>query len=74
MRLRFPMKGIYKGSGTVAQPADTTFDCLNMRAMDIIEERMRGGQRPGWSKWGSGDQIGTAENPVVALCVVGSLR
>jgi hypothetical protein len=74
MRLRFPLKGIHKGAATVAQPADTTFDCLNMRAFDPLDNRARGGQRPALDKWGNGDQIGGAEQPVVAMCVVGSMR
>ncbi len=74
MKLRFPLKGIHKGFGTVSQPPGTTFDCLNMRAYDIIDNRVRGGQRPGADKWGAGTQIGTAEAPVVAMAVIGSMR
>jgi len=29
-----------------------------------------GGQRPGMDKWGNGDQIGAAEQPVVDMCSV----
>jgi hypothetical protein len=74
MRIRFPLKGIHKGFGTVTQPKDTTFDCLNVRAYDLIENRLRGGQRPGLDKWGNGTQIGAADQPVTALCVVGTVR
>ena len=74
MRLRFPLNGIHKGFGTVSQPEGTTFDCLNVRAYDIIENRIRGGQRPALDKWGAGDQIGSSEQPVVAMAVIGTLR
>jgi hypothetical protein len=74
MTLRFPLLGINKGFATVAQPGQTTFDCLNVRAFDALDGRARGGQRPGYDKWGTGTQIGSSEEPVVAMCVVGSLR
>ena len=74
MRIRFPLKGIHKGFGTVVQPEGTTFDCLNVRAYDVIERRARGGQRPALDKWGAGDQVGGQEQPVVAMTVVSSVR
>jgi len=74
MLLRFPLRGIYRGSATVAQPEGTTFDCKNVRAYDPLDKRARGGQRPGLDKWGAGTQIGTAEEPVVAMCVVQTIR
>lgn len=74
MKIRFPLKGLHKGFGTVTQPDGTTFNCLNVRPYDIINNRLRGGQRPGLDKWGNGDQIGGAEQPVVAMTVVSSLR
>jgi len=74
MKIRFPIKGMHKGLATVAQPDGTTFDCLNVRPYDVLEGRIRGGQRPVLDKWGTGTQIGDAENPVVAMCVVGTLE
>jgi len=74
MRIRFPLKGIHKGFGTVSQPGDTTSDAMNVRAYDVLDSRARGGQRPALDKWGSGDQIGDIEQPVVAMCVIGALR
>ncbi len=44
-----------------------------MRVYDTLDNRARGGQRPGMDKWGNGDQIGAAEQPVVAICVVSSV-
>jgi len=72
--LRFPLRGIYKEGPTVQQPEGTTFDCKNVRAYDPLDKRARGGQRPGLDKWGAGTQIGTAEQPVVALTMVQTVR
>ena len=74
MKLRFPLRGIYLGGATLSQPEGTTFSCLNVRAYDPLDKRARGGQRPGLDKWGAGTQIGTAEQPVVAMCVVQTIR
>lgn len=74
MILRFPLKGLHKGFPTVQQPDGTTFSCSNVRVFDCLDSRARGGQRPGLDKWGAGDQIGSAEQPVVCLCVVASIR
>ena len=51
-----------------------TFDAVNVRAYDVMEDRARGGQRPALDKWGDGDQIGSIEQPVVAMCVIGAVR
>jgi len=45
----------------------------NVRPYDTLDDRARGGQRPGLDKWGDGDQIGAAEQPVVAMCIVTSV-
>jgi hypothetical protein len=74
MKLRFPIKGVHKGFVTTIQEPGTTPSCLNVRAYDCLEHRARGGQRPPLKKWGAGTQIGSAEQPVVAMCVVASLR
>jgi hypothetical protein len=74
MRLRFPLKGLHRGFPTVQQPDGTTFSCSNVRVFDCLDDRARGGQRPGWNKWGNGDQIGSSEQPVVAMAAIGSIR
>lgn len=71
--LRFPIHGVDKSRVPEAQPEGTSPDMDNMRPFDVADERLRGGQRPGLSKW-SGNQIGGAEQPVVALCVVSSVE
>lgn len=45
----------------------------NVRPRDVLASRLRGGQRPGLDKWGAGTQIGSAEQPVVAMCIVSSV-
>jgi hypothetical protein len=66
----FPIRGIHKGYPTSLQPDGTTFDCNNMRPS--ASGRMQGVQRPALSKW-STDQVGAAEQPVVAMCTVSSI-
>lgn len=45
----------------------------NVRPVDVLERQLRLGQRPGLDKWGSGTQIGAAEQPVVAVCLVSAV-
>lgn len=73
MRLRFPLSGIDKGRAASEQPEATSPDMKNMRPYDTLDNRMRGGQRPALDKWGVGTQIGAAEQPVVAMCIVSSV-
>ena len=73
MDIFFPIKGLHKGFVTEKQPPLTSFSMSNVRPYDPLSNRLRGGQRPGLVKWGNGDQIGAAENPVVAACTVSSV-
>lgn len=73
MKLRFPYEGIDKGRALNEQPNMTSPNMNNVRPYDVLDNRMRGGQRPGLGKWGNGDQIGAAEQPVVAICTVSSV-
>ncbi|MCK5608885.1 hypothetical protein KAR91_43835 [Candidatus Pacearchaeota archaeon] len=68
----FPIKGLHLGFQTEKQPGLTSFSMLNVRPYDTLANRLRGGQRPGLAKW-STDQIGAAEQPVVAMCTVSSV-
>ncbi len=74
MRVPFPFKGINKGQAAHQQTPETSSDMRNMRLFDNLNNRARGGQRPGLDKWGDGDQIGAAEQPVVAIIVVSSVE
>jgi len=73
MNIPFPVKGIHKGGPTSNQPVGTSPDLNNVRLFDVLDDRARGGQRPGLDKWGAGDQIGGAEQPVVAIISVSSV-
>lgn len=74
MKIRFPLQGIDKGRATSDQPEATSPDMNNMRPYDTLDNRARGGQRPGLDKWGAGTQIGSAEQPVVAMVIVSSVE
>ena len=73
MRIPFPFKGINKGRAASQQSPETSPDMNNIRLFDVLAHRARGGQRPGLDKWGAGTQIGAAEQPVVAMCIVSSV-
>ena len=73
MKIQFPLQGIDKGRATSEQPENTAPNMSNARPYDTLDNRARGGQRPGLDKWGAGTQIGSAEQPVVAMCVVSSV-
>lgn len=74
MRLQFPFKGVNRGDAASDLPDLTTYKLVNVRPRDSLGNRLRGGQRPGLTKWGDGDQVGAAEQPVVAMCVVATVR
>ena len=72
MEILFPFKGLYKGILSSKQPIDTARSMLNVRPYK--DGRLRGGQRPGLVKWGAGTLVGGQEQPVVAMCVVSTVR
>lgn len=74
MQIPFPFKGLDKGHAASQQTTDSSPDMNNMRFYDTLDNRSRGGQRPGLDKWADGDQIGAAEQPVVAICTVSSVE
>jgi len=65
--LIFPFRGQHIGALPGNQPEQTSPKLLNVRP--LYKGRFRGGQRPGLKKW-SATQIGSAEQPVVAICSV----
>ena len=73
MRIPFPFKGVDKGRAAHQQSPDTSSNINNMRLFDTLDDRARGGQRPGLDKWGAGTQVGAVEQPVVAMCTVSSV-
>lgn len=72
MELLFPFRGLYKGILSSKQPIDTARSMRNVRPYK--DGRLRGGQRPGFVKWGAGTLVGGQEQPVVAMCVVSTVR
>jgi hypothetical protein len=72
VEILFPFRGLYKGILSSKQPINAARDMRNVRPYK--DGRLRGGQRPGLVKWGAGTQVGEAEQPVVAMCVVSSVR
>ncbi len=74
MRLPFPLMGVNRGRAAHDQPLLSSPNMNNMRLFDTLDNRARGGQRPALDKWGDGDLIGDAEQPVVAICVVHSVE
>lgn len=71
--MQLPIKGIHLGGGVEVSPALTSGHMSNCRARDVLENKVRIGQRPGLAKWGDGDRVGGDEQPVVAMCTVSSV-
>jgi hypothetical protein len=67
-----PIRGKSLGMPQDKQPPLTSGYLNNVRPRDVLENRVRIGQRPGLDKW-SADQIGSAEQPIVALTSVSSV-
>jgi len=59
-KLQFPLGGLHRGGGYQSQPPYTTPDALNMRPIETIEGRARGGVRPGLMKPHRGHASATA--------------
>ena len=73
MKIPLPIKGKASGLPVEDNPPATSGHLNNVRPRDVLENRIRIGQRPGLDKWGAGTQIGGAEQPVVDICVVSSV-
>jgi len=50
LTLPFPLQGINKNYAASTQPPLTSPVMLNVRPSDVMENRIRGGQRPGLKK------------------------
>ena len=68
-----PIKGVSKGLPVDKEPPTTSGYMNNVRPVDVLERQLRLGQRPGLDKWGAGTQIGDAEIPVIAMCIVAAV-
>jgi len=68
-----PIQGVSKGVPVDKESPATSGYMSNVRPIDVLEKRIRLGQRPALDKWGAGTQVGAAEQPVVAMCIVASV-
>lgn len=71
-KLPLPIKGIHKGITVSVTPQEYTTNMDNVRPKDVLESRIRLGQRPGLAKW-STDQVGGSDQPVVEMLSVSSV-
>ncbi len=68
--LKFPIRGINKSRVPDEQPEATSPDMNNVRPFDVLDDRIRGGQRPGMKKRYS-QRVTNATSgagPIVAIC------
>jgi len=72
IKLPLPIKGINKGLTVAVTPQEYTTNINNVRPRDVLQQRVRLGQRPGLAKW-SEDQVGGTEQPVVWITSVSSV-
>lgn len=68
-----PLRGILKGLDSGQPAADFSEYMNNCRPISILNDKLLISQRPSLDKWGNGDQIGSAEQPVVSMCVVSAV-
>ncbi|KKN17995.1 hypothetical protein LCGC14_0960210 [marine sediment metagenome] len=73
MEVPAPIQGILKGLPSNEVMKNYSEYMNNCRPQDVLEKRIRMGQRPGLEKWGAGTQIGGSEQPIVALITVSSV-
>lgn len=69
MELMFPIQGLHLGFPTSKQPQNTSPDLNNVRPYDTLDNRIRGGQRPGLSQKYT-NQIALVAFPIIAMCSV----
>ena len=72
MRISFPTSGLVEGSPSAEQPIKTSFLLRNVRAFDIQEERLTGGQRAGVAKAYSTQcsLVGVTTHPIIMMASV----
>jgi len=70
MKIAFPHRGYHKGAPTTAQPEGTSPRLNNVRSYDSLDDRARGGQRPGVDKWSTTQVSGVFDSPIVEMVQV----
>lgn len=68
-----PIRGILKGLDSGDAAPNFSEYMNNMRPVSTLNDKIIICQRPALDKWGNEDQIGAAEQPVVAMCVVSAV-
>lgn len=75
VNFNLPIQGIHKGGAVAQSPLVTSGYMNNVRVRDVLENKVRVGQRPGLDKWGDGDLIGAIDSsPIVAFCSVSTVE
>lgn len=69
MKIPMPMQGLFSKSSSVDEPVNCTEYANNVRSVDVQENKLRIGQRPGQKKLND-DQLGGSAQPVVSLIIV----
>lgn len=72
-QLGLPLKGINKGTPVAEVYQSYSVKMSNVRVRDVLASRLRLGQRPGLAKWGAPTQIGSTEQPIVAMTTVSTV-
>jgi len=68
MKIQFPIKGLHTGLAAEDQPPTTSPRLQNVRAFDVDDERIRGGQRGGLEKAYT-TQVG-GEHPILGMVTI----
>lgn len=68
MRVSFPIGGLAEGLPSQDQEVGTSPVLQNVRAYDVEDERIRGGQRPGTTKAYSTQISGSY--PIISMCEI----
>jgi hypothetical protein len=69
VKIPIPKRGINKGMPISEMPQEYSSNMNNVRVRDVLEGRVRVGQRPAIVKW-STDLVGGSTLPVCAMCSV----
>jgi len=64
-----PIGGVFKGFNPEQTDQKYSNDMNNVRPVDVIEDRVRLGQRPGLKRWAA-QQIGGEARPIVEMGIL----
>ena len=66
VKLPLPIAGIFKGFNPENTDPKYSNDMSNVRPIDVLEDRVRLGQRPGLKRW-CAQQIGGEARPIIEM-------